>query len=322
MKPAKTTVEKVEKAISNASAITILTHINPDADTLGTGLGIFNLLKKHKKKAIEIVNVSDSLPQYLDFLPGYSQIKSKMDFDQSLIISCDCGSLDRLGVTLTGRNIINIDHHESNNLFGTINVVDSKAASASQVAYRLFKEICSIDKKSAECFYTALFSDTRFFTTSSVNAEVFAVAKEWIDIGVKPDKVAYHFIQRRSLASLRVLQKALSRLTLHHDARIASTYINLEDMKATGATMPELEGIVDYARSLSTVEIGIFAMELEGEIRVSLRSKKADVSKVASFFDGGGHKVAAGFTLKQSKIEQSIDTILEKIEQLGILNET
>jgi len=77
---------------------------------------------------------------------------------------------------------------------------------------------------------------------------------------------------------------------------------------------------VDYARSLATVEIGIFAMELEEGIRVSLRSKHVDVSKVAQF-GGGGHSLAAGFTAEQCKIDEIIDTILEKIKELGILNE-
>ena len=97
--------------------------------------------------------------------------------------------------------------------------------------------------------------------------------------------------------------------------------VTREDIEAAGATVPDMEGIVDYARSLATVEIALFAMELKEGIRISLRSKKVDVSKVAMAFGGGGHKVAAGFTLAQSGLQESIDTILEKIEALGLLNE-
>uniref|UniRef100_UPI0028680B55 DHH family phosphoesterase n=1 Tax=Sulfurovum sp. TaxID=1969726 RepID=UPI0028680B55 len=89
----------------------------------------------------------------------------------------------------------------------------------------------------------------------------------------------------------------------------------------TGATVPDMEGIVDYARSLVTVEIAVFAMELEEGIRISLRSKTADVSALAMAFGGGGHKVAAGFTLKQSGLQQSMDTILSKIKELGLIDE-
>jgi phosphoesterase RecJ-like protein len=313
--------QEVLAYLNRFDTVSILTHINPDADTLGTGLGIYNLLRQDRSKKVEIVNLSKDLPEYLDFLPGYRQIKKRADFSGSLIISCDCGSADRLGMDISGRTVINIDHHASNERYGTLNVVVPDAAAASEVAYKLFKEIIPINKEAATCFYAALFSDTRYFTTSSVNAEVFAVAKALVDLGARPDEVAYHFTQRRSLASLRILHKALGHLRLHADAKVASMYVTRAEIAATGARIPDMEGIVDHARSLATVEIGIFAMELADGIRVSLRSKRVDVSRVAKAFGGGGHKVAAGFTLKQCKIDESIDTILRKIDELGLLDE-
>lgn len=313
------------KALSDYLArfdrVTILTHINPDADTLGTGLGIYNLLKTDRSRRVEIINVSKDLPGYLDFLPGYTKIKRNSDFEESLIISCDCGSAARLGVDISNKTVVNIDHHQSNERYGTLNVIVPEAASASQVAYRLFEKIMPLTKEAATCFYAALFSDTRYFTTSSVNAEVFAVAKALVDLGAKPNEIACHFTQRRSLASLRILQKALEHLALHHDAQIASMIVTRDDIEATGAKIPDMEGIVDYARSLATVQIGIFAMELDEGIRVSLRSKHVDVSRLAQEFGGGGHKLAAGFVLGQCKIDEIIDTILRKINELGLLNE-
>ena len=101
--------------------------------------------------------------------------------------------------------------------------------------------------------------------------------------------------------------------------------ITKEDIEATGARVPDMEGIVDYARSLVTVEVAIFAMELDEGIRISLRSKSTDVSQVAFTFGGGGHKVAAGFTFSDVKgqlgLRESIDTILVKIRELGIIDE-
>jgi len=305
--------------LARFDAVTILTHINPDADTLGTGLGIYNLLKTEQNRRVEIVNVSADLPNYLDFLPGFGRIKRHADFKESLIISCDCGSATRLGVDISGRTVVNIDHHKSNEMYGTLNVVIPSAASASQVAYGLFEKIMPINKEAATCFYAALLSDTRYFTTASVNEEVFSVAKALVDQGAKPNDVAYHFTQRRSLASLRILQKALEHLRLHLDAQVASMAVSKQDIKAAGARITDMEGIVDYARSLATVEIGIFAMEFENEIRVSLRSKHVDVSELAKLFGGGGHMLAAGFTVTQCRIDNIIDTILEQIEVLGII---
>ena len=311
--------EEVKKKIENADAISILSHLNPDADALGTALGIYALLNKDKSKKVEVVNASVALPLYLDLLPNFKKIKHHMDYSNSLIISCDCGSVDRLGFDLEGRDILNIDHHKSNTHYGSINVVAPEYASSSQVAFELFKEIYEIDANTATCFYAALLSDTRHFTTSSVNEEVFSVAQKLVKLGAKPNDIAFNFTQRRPLSSLRILERALASLSLHHEAKIATLKVTQEDIKATGASVPDMEGVVDYAKSLVTVEIAVFAMELEDSIRISLRSKTVDVSKVAMTFGGGGHKVAAGFTLTQCGLQTSIDTILEKIKELDLI---
>jgi len=311
--------EEVKAKIEGAECITILSHLNPDADALGTALGIYTLLKKDKTKRVEVVNGSKALPLHLDFLPGFDKIKHQIEYANSLIVSCDCGSIDRLGFDLDGRDILNIDHHRSNTQYGSLNVVIADYASSSQVAFGLFKKLYSIDADTATCFYTALLSDTRYFTTTSVNKEVFDVAQALVDAGAKPDVIAYNFTQRRPLSSLRILEKALSSLTLHEEAKVAVLMVTKEDIEATGATVPDLEGIVDYARSLVTVKIALFAMELDEGIRISLRSKSVDLSQVASAFGGGGHKVAAGFTMKESGLEESIDRILEKIIELGLV---
>ena len=313
--------EEVKVKIDNAESITILSHLNPDADALGTALGIYALLRQDKRKRVEVVNASTLLPMYLDFLPNFTKIKHQMSYKNSLIISCDCGSIDRLGFDLDGRDIINIDHHQSNTLYGNINIVMPRYASSSQVAFDLFKNLYIIDTAGATCFYTALLSDTRYFTTSSVNETVFNVAKELVNLGAKPDEIAKNFTQRRALSSLRILEKALTSLSLNNNAKIATLMVSKEDIKSTGATVPDMEGIADYAKSLATVEIAVFAMELDDGIRISLRSKGADVAKVALSFGGGGHKVAAGFTLEKSELQESIDTILKKIEYLGLLDE-
>jgi len=311
--------EEVEAKIQSAECITILSHLNPDADAIGTALGIYTLLKKDKTKRVEVVNGSKFLPLHLDFLPGFGKIKHQIEYENSLVISCDCGSVDRVGFDLDGRDILNIDHHRSNTLYGSINVVMADYASSSQVAFELFKKLYTIDADTATCFYTALLSDTRYFTTTSVNKEVFDVAYALINAGAKPDVIAYHFTQRRPLSSLRVLEKALKSLTLHEEAKVAVLMVTKEDIEAAGATVPDMEGIVDYARSLVTVEIALFAMELDDGIRISLRSKNVDLSQVASAFGGGGHKVAAGFTIKERGLEESIDIILEKIQELDLL---
>ncbi|SFZ98373.1 FIG146085: 3'-to-5' oligoribonuclease A, Bacillus type [hydrothermal vent metagenome] len=312
--------KEVKEKLDKARNITILTHLNPDADTIGTGLGIFNILSKDKTKRIEIVNASNMLAKHLDFLPAYSKIKNKMDFEDSLIISCDCANIDRLGFELKGREIINIDHHKSNELYGDINIVMPEYASASQVAYELFKELTPIDLNSATCFYTALFSDTRHFTTSSVDENVFKFATELVTLGVNPANVAKNCTQRKSLSSIRILNKALQNLELSCDAQLATLFVTYEDILSTGATMPDVDGIVDYGKSLATVKISVFYMELEDSVRVSLRSKGIDVSSLAKKMGGGGHKVAAGFICEKRDLHEIIDILTKIIKESSLFD--
>jgi len=310
--------DEVKALIESAEGVTILSHLNPDADAIGTALGIYALLKEQKIRHVEVVNASRILPRYLDFLCGYEKIKTKIEYEKSLIIACDCGNIERLGFNLSGRKILNIDHHQSNEMYGSLNVVVPHYASASQVAYHLFKNIYTVSAQSAECWYSALLSDTQYFTTSSVNEAVFDVAKALVHLGADPAKIAACFTQRRSLSSFRILQKALESLHLYSDARIAVLYVTKEDIAATGATVPDMDGIVDYGRSLATVEVALFAMEVEEGIRVSLRSKGADVNAIATCFGGGGHRVAAGVTFKEGNLQETIDTIIAKIQETGL----
>jgi phosphoesterase RecJ-like protein len=314
-------INSVKEKLDTYESITILTHLNPDPDTIGTGLGIYALLKTHTSKHVEIVNASSDLPRHLDFLPFFHRIKQKMDYEESLIIACDCGSINRLGFDLKGRDILNIDHHAGNASYGSVNVILPEYASASQVAYRLFRDIYSVTVECAICFYAALLSDTRYFTTSTVDREVFRVAGELVDLGAHPVMIARNFTQRRSLASLRILERALHSLMLYLEGKVAVLRIGPEDILATGASMPDMDGIVDYARSLAVVEIAVLMIELsDGTVRVSLRSKGADVSRLAALFGGGGHKVASGFTLNQTQTQEIVDTILEEITILGLID--
>ena len=307
--------ENFKSIIDRHRTITILSHINPDADAIGTSLGIYALLRAYGKQ-VEVVNYSADLPFYLDFLPYFSRIKHKIDYAESLIIACDCGSIDRLGFDLRGREIVNIDHHQTNEQYGVLNLVDPLLAASAHVAFNVMEEHFPITKEAATCFYTALLSDTRYFTTPQVDEEVFAFAVELVAYGADRQSVAFNLTQRRSLASLRILAKILDTLTLHRNATVASLWADREMFLATGAKMSDIEGVVDYARSLATVEIGILLVEEESQIRVSLRSKKRDITAVAEHFGGGGHKNACGFTAKAGKIEEILDKILKQIDLL------
>lgn len=310
--------KKFKTLLSNYKKISIISHINPDPDTIGTALGIYVWLKEHHYQ-VEIVNVTKTLPVFLDFLPNFAKIKKQMDFEDSLIISCDCGSMDRLGVDTKGRELVNIDHHTTNNNFGTLNIVDSHAVSSSELAYALLKIISPISKDSATAFYVALISDTINFTTSSVIAETFTFASELISLGVDVRDIISNMQNRRSLASLRILSIAIDSMKLKNNAKIAIMKITKSDMLKSGATFSDLDGVVDYARSLATVEIAMILLERENDIKVSVRSKRIDIVSMVMFFGGGGHMVAGGFETDLKDMTHLEKELIGYIEMKGLL---
>ncbi|HIO95307.1 MAG TPA: bifunctional oligoribonuclease/PAP phosphatase NrnA [Campylobacterales bacterium] len=312
---------QIKSLIDKYNKITVLSHINPDADTIGTALGIYTLLKGIKKQ-VEVVNAEKHLPKHLDFLPNFSKIKNQIDFDDSLIISCDCASIGRLGIDLRNRDIVNIDHHKSNTNYGMLNIVKPTYLSASQVAFELFRDDFIMNKEIIICFYTALVSDTQYFTTNGVTKEVFDVASDMIAYDIDISKVTYNLNQRRSLTSLRILTSTLGTLELHHNGQIATMIANRIKMKEAGAEIIDTVGMVDHAIALVTVKIAIVLIELKGTIRASIRSKGVDVSGLAVSFGGGGHQNASGFELKAESNRLLLNKLLQKINKMELLNET
>ena len=313
-------IDVVEKLIEKYERITILTHLNPDADTIGTALGIYGIMKNSGKQ-VEVVNAGVNLPRYLDFLPNFNKIKNHIDFENSLIITCDTGSIDRLGFNLGNREILNIDHHTSNTYFGDVNVIDSLAVSASQVAYTLFKKSYTITTDIATCFYTALVSDTQYFTTSNIKSEIFELASEMMAYNVNISEVNLNIKQRRPLSAIRILSSTLNTLELNNDGELVIMFASKEKMHEAGADIIDMVGIVDHGIALVTAKIAILLTELDTSIRVSMRSKMIDLSSLAVAFGGGGHRNAVGFEVENIKKEELIIMIKKEIKERGLLDE-
>ena len=309
--------EALQNLLQKYRKITILSHIHPDTDAIGTALGIYDCLKKQGFQ-VEVANATEDIPRYLDFLPHYQRIKQKIDFEDSLIIACDCGSADRLGFVLEGREIVNIDHHATNSYYGSLNIVDAEAVSSSEVAFRVLEKLYPVSRESAIAFYAALVSDTRNFTTSNMTQATFALANRLVGLGVDIVEVSQKMLHRRSLASLRILGVAINSLELREDGRIAILRISKNDLQQTGARMSDLDGVVDYAKSLATVEIALMLVEKERYIKVSLRSKQVDISGLAAFFGGGGHIQAGGFE-KEGTLSHIAEVLTEEIRKRGLL---
>lgn len=302
------------RRIEDAKSLTLLTHVNPDADTLGSALGMYHVLK-HMGKKVHIFNAT-RLPYNLDFLPGITKVRDTLQ-EAECYISFDAGSFDRLGIKNECSPLINIDHHATNTRYGTYNIIDPEAAATAQVVYDFCKANgARIPKESALCFYTALVDDCGFFKYESVDARVFEFAKELCEAGAEPEYVAQMLTMREPLAKLRLIQKVLATLELKINAKVAIVYLTQKMLAETGGTKEMADDALNMARSLATVEVAVLMREEEdGRIKVSLRSKSTvDVGSIAVRFGGGGHKRAAGFTSDLHDFATVVQQVLEVLK--------
>ena len=300
--------------IEKSQKITLVSHITPDGDALGSSLAFYLALKKMGKN-VKIFNATKILARHYDFLPSFSKITNTFPKNCDLVISFDCGSFDRLGIEKEDFKLINIDHHKSNTLFGDINIVEEKHASTSSVVFTVLESLgIEIDKDMATCIYTALAEDTNFFTTKNVDESVFTLSATLAKIGANPAMVAGALKQRNSLAKVRLTALFINTIELINDGQIAIGSVDEAMFKSSGALRYDTTELVDILHDMSTVEVAIFVLTLpDGNYKLSLRSKSTDVSKIATTLGGGGHYHAAGLSVKKEEKERVLQHIIEAV---------
>jgi phosphoesterase RecJ-like protein len=306
--------QKAWDLIDSSHYITLISHINPDGDTLGGALSLYPRLKSMGKK-VSLFNNTKQIARKYDFLPNFSKIKNDFPKNCDLLISSDCGSFDRLGIDKGDFKIINIDHHKSNTNFGDINIIDETYASSTLLSKELLEHKYTLTKDEAICIYTGLVEDTGFFTFNNTDDKSFLIASQLVNLGVNPSEISQKLKMRNSLAKTRLTALFIDSIELIEDAKIAVGKVTQDDIKKTGAKRSDSDHLVDILRNLSTVKLAVFIFELEDKtFKVSLRSKKdIDVSIVAQSFGGGGHRNAAGFEYKGNDINILIQKIKKEI---------
>jgi len=315
----------------------ISSHINPDGDAIGSQLAFYSFLSDLGKK-VSVVD-SDPVPFAYSFLPNAAvlqyvnptsskeaaksetrnlDLESMCDVEVAIIL--DCGNLSRIGDRLAehvhpSQALINIDHHVSNEYFGSHNLVNTGACATGEIIFSLMESGgIEISRDQAICLYTAILTDTGCFKYSNATAEAHRIAAKLIDRGVEPAGVAESVYDTIPHQRAKLFGMALERLQLSSDGKTVWTAVTREMYELTKTDDADTEGIIEYIRSLKNTEIAILFRELEnGDIKVSLRSKRGlDVEQVAAMFDGGGHKAAAGCTISQP-LDKAIDVILSVI---------
>jgi phosphoesterase RecJ-like protein len=308
----------VLEAIQQRERFLITSHARPDGDAVGSVLALWMALKEMGKHAE--MQLFDRVPMIYRTLPAADQIRTApalaSGFRPDAVILLECDSLERSRLKgLEESYLINIDHHTSGRRFADVNWIDTEASAVAEMVYRLAVAAdTSITPPMATCLYTALLSDTGSFCYEGTGAQTFALAKNLVELGACPARIAQDVYFSNPTSKMRLLGAALT--TLQREGHIAWLWVTHSDMIRLGAVEEDCEGIVNYAIGISGVDVAVFLRELpDHRVRLSLRSKsKVHVAEVAERFGGGGHEHASGCTL-DGPLYSAMDRILDELRR-------
>jgi phosphoesterase RecJ-like protein len=290
-----------------ADSFLITSHAHPDGDAVGSAIGL-GLALRGIGKDVSII-FARPLPASYRFLPG-SELVLASNGGAEKYFSCgillDCACRERIGEEMLWVSehcdmMVNIDHHISNTRFGAVNIVDTKASGTGEILYRIMSDLgIGISPEVATNLYTAIVTDSGSFRHDNTTPRCHLVASMLLQLGADHNKVQQCLNEQKTLSGMRLLEKGLSTLEVEQGGKIAWMSLPLEFFKETGCALEDSDDFVNYPKSIAGVEMGILFKEIEDdEIRVGFRSKGfADVNLLAGRFGGGGHKKAAGCTIR------------------------
>lgn len=302
----------------------VVSHVHPDGDAASSTLAVGYMLECLGKQ-YAMVN-EGSVPAKFHMLWNcgrvldYSKtpVEGSPEFD--CVISVDCADYARMGEVRSWFSpeipLLNIDHHPTNDAYGTVNVIKPDAAATAEVLYDLAVALgITWDVALAECIYTGLLTDTGGFRYSNTTPKVMRIASEMLQYGVNGNELADHLLERMTYSQVAMLRKALANLSFSANRQIAWISVTLEEIRESGATNEDLEGLVNYPRNIEGVEVGMLFKQTDTDkFKVSLRSAgRADVAAIAKSFGGGGHVRASGCSLEGS-LKQVIQQMLKEVE--------
>ncbi|MBI4727572.1 bifunctional oligoribonuclease/PAP phosphatase NrnA [candidate division TA06 bacterium] len=312
-------INDVSEALVRHRRFLLTSHYNPDGDNIASQLALASILKSLNKQ-VAIVN-QDPVPGRYRFLPGWESIKNEIvPQNASCAVVLDCANIDRIGkaadiITPATMEIINIDHHVSNNLYGHFHYVDSEASSTCELVFRLAQKLrVKPTPEQAQIILTGMMADTGGFRYSSTSADTLRAAGLLSDYGAKIGDVAEQLYYQQPLNQLKILGELLSRLKTGAKGRLAYMALTQDLIKKYQFDLSESEEFVKYALAVKGAEVAIlFKEQGNGIIRVSFRAKgRVDVNQLASKFGGGGHVSAAG-----ARLNTRLDDAVQKVVQMA-----
>ncbi|MCB2292092.1 bifunctional oligoribonuclease/PAP phosphatase NrnA [Clostridium algoriphilum] len=295
-------INEIINKIKLFKKIAITFHTSPDGDCLGSALALLIGLRKLNKE-VYIISKEVISKTFL-FLPCSNEISGEMCEllkGTECVIVLDCGDFKRINANLSMKNkkfeLINIDHHLSNDLYGDINFIDIKASAVGEIVYNVLKHLnVDIDKEIGTCLYTSILTDTGCFRHSNTTAVTHDIAGELINTGIDFSKIHRIVFESKKLDEIKFCGEIISNITVELYGKVCFMYISKDILEKYNMESSDTSDIINSGTSIDTVEVSILIKESENGVKVSLRSKSfVDVSKIAQVFKGGGHVRASGF---------------------------
>ena len=298
----------------------LTSHERLDGDGIGSTLALGHVLRSQGIECYEVYE--PPLPAVFGFLPGAREAHESCDDLPARyhLVVMDCSELSRAGAIakeLDGKGqVVNIDHHLTNELFGDLNLVQHTASSCGELIYGILEQAgAALSPQAAECLYTAILTDTGGFAFHNTTAESLRVCGELVRAGANPTGLSQRIFLSPSVGQLRLQGMALATLRLEEGGRIALIKITEQMFRQSGMGPVDTQGFAELPASIQGVQVGALLKQMPGcdFVKVSLRSRDlVDVCMVAKHFGGGGHAYAAGCELKLP-LEQAEEAILARI---------
>jgi phosphoesterase RecJ-like protein len=311
--------DKAAELVAGAQKIVVVTHVQPDGDAIGSMMGLTTALREQGKTVLPVVD--GGMPRGFAFVPGSETIRDNVkDFAPDLVISTDASDRSRIGdvgesALSYGTPLIQLDHHQTNLMFGDVNLVDARTVAAAEgVLDWLDQQGWPLSPDVAQCLLTGLVTDTLCFRTSNVTGTVLGKAQRLMLAGADLAAVVQRTVVRKSAKLMRLHGEVLSRIVLE-DGVIWAT-VTAEDFRAAGMDVGAYTGLSSDLIQAEEAVISVTFTEMgDDRIDVSMRSVPGfNVSGIALELGGGGHVQASGCGLTGMTIQESIDLVLPKLK--------
>lgn len=307
-------VSRAAEILMQRDNITLLCHRRPDGDTVGSAFALYYALQMLGKEVR--VLCADPLPEMYRYLyPDYTPSRV-LEWPVEYVVAADVATADLLGglEEKYGQMVdLCIDHHPSNTDYAALTCLWAGAAACAEPAAAIIKAIgLPVSGRIAECLYTGLATDTGGFRFSNTTAATMRLAAEIMESGVDTARLNTCIFESVSKAKMLAEARMMSALQFYENDRIAVMPVTLAIRAETGVTGEELEDVAGIPRKIEGVLLGITIKEHEEECHISLRSKEpVNADRIAAAFDGGGHRFAAGCTIRAS-VEEAARLLVEE----------